>query len=235
MMRRVIMSTKGVVEIKNKKTGEIKEYQTVALRVSEFRKAFPITDGWCISTNVVEMNEHHAFVRASIMHPDHGIVATGHAVEFWGDGYINKSSALENAETSAVGRALAAAGLGGEQYCTADELANAMVAQGSNASVSSWDSGEEKKEYPPPTVKVAMPVDEDEEAKILAGLRITASHYAERLFNIMGDEYTRWHDNMLRNVCGLEGEHISINDIVNVDALTVFVDGQKDKLKDLEE
>lgn len=36
----------------------------------------------------------------------------GHAQEVIGDGYINKSSALENTETSAVGRACAMAGIG---------------------------------------------------------------------------------------------------------------------------
>ena len=38
---------------------------------------------------------------------------TGHAQEIIGDGYINKTSALENCETSAVGRACAMAGIGG--------------------------------------------------------------------------------------------------------------------------
>jgi hypothetical protein len=37
---------------------------------------------------------------------------TGHAFEVVGDGMINKTSALENCETSAVGRALAMAGIG---------------------------------------------------------------------------------------------------------------------------
>jgi len=37
---------------------------------------------------------------------------TGHAQEIIGDGYINKTSALENCETSAVGRACAMAGIG---------------------------------------------------------------------------------------------------------------------------
>ena len=37
---------------------------------------------------------------------------TGHAQEVVGDGYINKTSALENAETSAIGRACAMAGIG---------------------------------------------------------------------------------------------------------------------------
>lgn len=39
-------------------------------------------------------------------------VYTGHAQETVGEGYINKTSALENAETSAVGRACAMAGIG---------------------------------------------------------------------------------------------------------------------------
>lgn len=39
-------------------------------------------------------------------------VYTGHAQETIGAGYINKTSALENAETSAVGRACAMAGIG---------------------------------------------------------------------------------------------------------------------------
>jgi hypothetical protein len=38
------------------------------------------------------------------------VLATGHAYEQEGSTYINKTSALENCETSAVGRALALAG-----------------------------------------------------------------------------------------------------------------------------
>jgi len=34
-------------------------------------------------------------------------IFTGYSQAIWGDGYINKNSAMENAETSAVGRALA--------------------------------------------------------------------------------------------------------------------------------
>lgn len=37
---------------------------------------------------------------------------TGHSQEVWGEGFINKTSALENAETSAVGRALGMMGIG---------------------------------------------------------------------------------------------------------------------------
>ena len=51
-----------------------------------------------------------ASVRPDLSQPER--VFTGYAQEKVGDGYINKTSALENAETSAVGRALAMMGIG---------------------------------------------------------------------------------------------------------------------------
>ena len=44
------------------------------------------------------------------------------AEEVRGVGPVNKTSALENGETSAVGRALAAIGLGGSEYASVNEL-----------------------------------------------------------------------------------------------------------------
>jgi len=53
-------------------------------------------------------------------------VYTGHAQEIIGDGYINKTSALENCETSAVGRACAMAGIGVlDSIASADEIRKA--------------------------------------------------------------------------------------------------------------
>jgi hypothetical protein len=54
------------------------------------------------------------------------VLATGHAEEYRGDGYINKTSAMENCETSAVGRALSAAGLSGGEYASSFEVDNAI-------------------------------------------------------------------------------------------------------------
>ena len=51
---------------------------------------------------------------------------TGHAQEVIGDGYINKTSALENCETSAVGRACAMAGIGViDSVASVDEITKA--------------------------------------------------------------------------------------------------------------
>ena len=55
---------------------------------------------------------------------------TGHAEEVIGSSQINKTSALENAETSAIGRALACMGIGVEDaFASANEVQNAIHQQ----------------------------------------------------------------------------------------------------------
>jgi len=69
------------------------------------------------------------------------IVGTGHAEEIRGQGPVNRTSALENCETSAIGRALAAIGLSGGEYASANEMdgverkSNAMAEQVKQANV----------------------------------------------------------------------------------------------------
>lgn len=58
---------------------------------------------------------------------------TGLAQEIIGDGYINKTSALENAETSAVGRACAMAGIGViDSIASIDEINKAKAREDYN-------------------------------------------------------------------------------------------------------
>jgi len=68
-------------------------------------------------------------VAAAISDPDNRVIATGMAEEDRSSGQINRTSALENCETSAIGRALACFGLGGGEFASADELANAVQQQ----------------------------------------------------------------------------------------------------------
>ena len=102
-----------------------KEYHTVAERVSAFRsKAADLT----IETEIVRWEGDDVVVKASIS--DNGkLIATGLAHEVRGSTNINKTSHVENCETSAIGRALAAFGLAGTEYATADEVANAISQQ----------------------------------------------------------------------------------------------------------
>ena len=110
----------GVVKIHGK------EYKTVALRVAEFRQAHP---DYTISTELVEANDVLVIMKASILDNDGRLLATGYSEEVRAASKINATSALENAETSAIGRCLSALGFGGTEYASADEVANAIQQQ----------------------------------------------------------------------------------------------------------
>lgn len=105
-----------------------KAYETVASRVQKFREKYKSEDGWSIVTEVVERTEKDVVMKASILNAD-VVIATGFAEEQRNSSNINKTSALENCETSAIGRALAAFGMAGTEYASADEVANAINQQ----------------------------------------------------------------------------------------------------------
>lgn len=103
-----------------------KEYETVASRVSRFRETHK-TFG--IVTKIVSNDENVIVMKAAIKDENERVMATGYAEEVRGKGNINQTSALENCETSAIGRALAAFGYTGSEYASADEVANAVSQQ----------------------------------------------------------------------------------------------------------
>lgn len=104
-----------------------KEYKTVAKRVDEFR--IKHKQELAIVTNLVSANEKKVVIKAEIINKEGFVIATGYAEEDRQSSQINKTSALENCETSAIGRALANFGLGGGEYASADEVANAIKQQ----------------------------------------------------------------------------------------------------------
>jgi len=106
-----------------------KNYNTVALRISKFRKDHPIEEKWCVRTEIVASSEEIVVMKASIA-IEGCIVGTGYAEEIRGSSNINTTSAMENCETSAIGRALAACGFAGEEYASANEVGDAI--QGEN-------------------------------------------------------------------------------------------------------
>ena len=115
----------------NKDTGIVnihgKEYKTVAKRVDEFRKKYE--SKMAIITSVVSIDEMTVVVKAEILDENQRVIATGFAEENRQASMINKTSALENCETSAIGRALANFGLAGGEYASADEVASAIQKQ----------------------------------------------------------------------------------------------------------
>lgn len=68
--------------------------------------------------------------RAVIFDENKMIKSTGHAEEYMGSSYINKTSFLENCETSATGRALGLLGIGIDtSIASAEEVSNAIANQ----------------------------------------------------------------------------------------------------------
>tara|TARA_X000001382_G_C3102849_1_gene157309 strand:- start:152 stop:751 length:600 start_codon:yes stop_codon:yes gene_type:complete len=96
-----------------------KDYTMVAQRVEAFRK-FAGTD-WSITSEILEDNGNRVLMRATITDRNGFIVSDGLAEEIRGHG-VNKTSAIENAQTSAWGRALAALGLHGGKMASVDEI-----------------------------------------------------------------------------------------------------------------
>lgn len=103
-----------------------KNYKTVAERVSEFREEYKLD--YAIITEIISASDL-VQVKAVIQDKSGFVIATGFAEELRGSTNINKTSALENCETSAIGRALAAFGLGGTEYATANEVTDAIIQQ----------------------------------------------------------------------------------------------------------
>ena len=115
------MSDTGTVNIHGK------QYKTVALRVQEFRAHCP---NYSIITELVHRDDTLVVMKAAIADESGRVIGTGYSEEVRASSNINRTSALENAETSAIGRALAAAGYAGTEYASADEVANAIGQQG---------------------------------------------------------------------------------------------------------
>jgi len=110
----------GIVNIRGK------EYHTVAKRVHVFRDAFPEHS---LTTDIIARDQDCVVMRAAISDEAGRTIATGFAEENRKGSQINRTSALENCETSAIGRALAAFGIGGTEYASANEVENAIHQQ----------------------------------------------------------------------------------------------------------
>lgn len=105
-----------------------KAYACVAARVQAFRELFP---NGLIQTEILQMQDGVVTIKASIFDENHNLLAVGHAQEKETASQVNKTSYIENCETSAVGRALGMLGIGSdEQMASAEEVANAINQQG---------------------------------------------------------------------------------------------------------
>lgn len=107
-----------------------KRYTTVAQRNEVFREIFGVKGR--ILTEIVEANDERVIVLARIEFFHDGqwvLIGNGYAEERRNSSQVNRTSAIENCETSALGRALANLGLHGGEYASANEAENAIHQQ----------------------------------------------------------------------------------------------------------
>jgi hypothetical protein len=119
------------------KTTDIKgkDYAEVNQRIKAFRMVYPTGT---IETQMVSNENGVCIFKASVFgfeldcegRPTRTLLATGTAYEKEGSTFINKTSYIENCETSAIGRALGMAGFGIDtSIASAEEVQNAIVQQ----------------------------------------------------------------------------------------------------------
>lgn len=110
-----------------------KKYHDVSQRIEAFRAFHPRHQ---IKTEMIANDGKMIVFKASIFDPDGKELATGHAEEVRGSTQVNKTSALENCETSSIGRALAQMGLHGGEFASLNEL---MGVPDKAAKLQQWD------------------------------------------------------------------------------------------------
>jgi hypothetical protein len=97
-----------------------KKYTQVVHRMEAFRRTFGLELG--VDTEIAVDDGQRVVVKARILDTEGRTIGSGYAEEIRGQGHVNQTSALENAETSAIGRALASIGLAGGEYASANEM-----------------------------------------------------------------------------------------------------------------
>tara|TARA_R100000773_G_scaffold43278_1_gene41531 strand:- start:2107 stop:2721 length:615 start_codon:yes stop_codon:yes gene_type:complete len=125
-----------------------KAYTTVATRVEVFRKFFGFD--YAINTELLVDDGKRILMKATITNKEGNVVGVGHAEEIRGSGYfptgdkrnINTTSAVENCETSCIGRALSSLSLHGGEYASANEI---RIAEDKKKKIEKTDDNQEQK------------------------------------------------------------------------------------------
>lgn len=144
-----------------------KQYAEVNQRIKAFRSICPMG---AIVTEMLSCENGICIFRATVYDDEQKIIGTGTAYEKEGSTFINKTSYIENCETSAVGRALGMCGFGIDvSVASAEEVQNAMLNQGGEQE--RRRSGAYKPKNPTPRQALIARLDE---------LGINVKDYAEK-------------------------------------------------------
>lgn len=113
------------VDIKGKPYVEVNE------RIKYFRENFK---NWSLTSELVSIEDGVCVMKATVRDENGVVKATGYAYEKESSSFINKTSYIENCETSAWGRALGNLGIGIDaSIASADEVQNAQINQDTEA------------------------------------------------------------------------------------------------------
>jgi hypothetical protein len=104
-----------------------KEYVPVNERIKFFRENHKSLS---IVSEILSDNDEKVVIKASIIDSAGVVLATGHAYEIKGSSFINKTSYIENCETSAWGRVLGCFGIGiDDSIASSNEVRTAIEQQ----------------------------------------------------------------------------------------------------------
>ena len=180
-----------------------KKYTEVAKRVEAFRTHFGLQYG--ITTNIIIDDGIRVLIKAQIYDLSNPSVPVGegYAEEIRGVGHfekgdkrnINTAAAIENCETSAIGRALATLGLHGGQYASADELAkfdrnnNAIDNNKDNNDLDDKTEPDSKVDW---TLYISKQQDNIRRMKTLTALSSWTNNEAKNLENLSEADKPKW-------------------------------------------
>jgi len=154
-----VNSRLGTIDIKGK------AYVEVNKRILAFRELYP--NGKII--NEIISNENGIVIFKSTIIGDSEILAVAHAYEKDGSGFINKTSYIENCETSAVGRALGMCGIGVDaSVASFEEVSNAIKQQ----SKEEFDTSERASDLNIKNIKIMLEETQTDVKKFLAYYKV---------------------------------------------------------------
>jgi hypothetical protein len=120
------MTKLKTINIKGKKYVEVNE------RLKYFRSNYP---NHSLTSQITHIDSEMVVIKSDIINENGKVLATGHAHEEKSASFINKTSYVENCETSSWGRALANFGIGiDESVASANEVDIAIKKQNSRSS-----------------------------------------------------------------------------------------------------
>tara|TARA_Y100001972_G_scaffold123486_1_gene170826 strand:+ start:2500 stop:3027 length:528 start_codon:yes stop_codon:yes gene_type:complete len=150
-----------------------KEYVEVNTRLKFFREVYP---EFTLDTEIIEITEDTITMKAIILNEEGRLIASGTAKERSGSSFINKTSYVENCETSAWGRALGNFGIGLDTaVASADEVSNAIL-------------NENKKPTTP--TRLELVVDDENWGKVLSYLADNKALGLDKLVKNLEQKYT---------------------------------------------